>query len=439
MKFVISRIRQYIQQRTDLARLTQNLSWVTVERAIRLLIGLFVMSILARYLGTESFGLLSLGIAIISICIPFTELGLQGVIIKTHVEKPEDTGVIVGTVLTLRIIGALASAALATGIAFLLPFEDPQLVPIVALLCFTSVFRTSDSFRHIFEARVFIRPIALAEIAATLTANMMKIMAVLAGASVLSFAFIHSIEFAITAVCIIATYRFHIGRLSGLRFSSSLAIEFLRKGWPLLLSTIAVLIYMKIDQLMLGVMLGKAEVGIYSIAVRISETWYFIPGAIVWSAFPLMVKTKMEDPAFYIRRLIRLYRGLILLGLSVAVVVSLSSDLLVNLLFGDAYSLSSKILLVHIWGGIFASLGIATRYWAINENLQHLEIARTISGALLNIVLNLYLIPTYWAMGAAYATLLSLAWSGFVFDLFHPATRKVLRYKFFAACFWRSI
>jgi O-antigen/teichoic acid export membrane protein len=66
-----------------------------------------------------------------------------------------------------------------------------------------------------------------------------------------------------------------------------------------LLSGIAIMIYMKIDQIMLGQMVGDEAVGIYSAAVRISEVWYFVPIAIVASVFPAILEAKKRSETQY--------------------------------------------------------------------------------------------------------------------------------------------
>jgi len=436
MKHLFAQLKQFANHPSDLGRVIRNVSWVSGERALRLIIGLAVTSLLARYLGPESFGVLSLGMAIIAVLLPLAELGLQGVIIKAHVETPEQSDLISGTSLVLRFIGGLLTIGIAIGTAQVLSTDDTRLVSIVAILSLTALFRNSDTFRHIFESKVYTKPIIVADFFSSILANSLKIFAVTCGASLLVFALIHTLEVAIAAIVILAIYRNRIGNLSKLRFSRSKAIMLLGKGWPLVLSSLAVIIYMKIDQIMLGAMLGETEVGIYAIAARISEVWYFVPGAIAWSTFPFLIEAKKENPEFYIRRLIRLFRSLLLLATSLAIVIGLSSDLLIELLFGAQFERASKVLLIHAWGGTFAVLSMVTRYWAINENLQHLEIVRTLSGALINILLNLYFIPTHGVMGAAYATLLSQLWAGFLFDLVPPSTRALFAYKVQAACFW---
>lgn len=437
MKPLQDLLRRFSDNSSDLGRALRNTTWVSGERAIRLVISLLVTSIIARYLGPESFGLLSLGLAIIAISMPLTELGLQGVMIKAHVEDPDNSSCLTGTCLAMRCIGALATTLLAISIARLLPQENTRLVTIVMILAIIALCRAvSDTFKHPFEAKLNAKPTIIAEFFSAISASLLKVIAATCGASLFAIAAIQSAESVFLTLALFVIYPKFFGRIRKLSFSSAKASQLARRGWPLMLSSIAVIIYMKIDQIMLGVMLGEEEVGIYTIATRISEVWYFIPAAVLWSTFPLLVEVKKKDPMHYARRMTRLFRTMVLLAAGAALIINLCSGIVVHLLFGDQYATASTILSVHAWGGVFATLSMVTRYWAINEGLQHLELARTISGAALNVLLNLWLIPSYGIMGAAVATLLSHFWAGFLFDLTHPSTHRLFHRKMKAFLFW---
>ena len=86
----------------------------------------------------------------------------------------------------------------------------------------------------------------------------------------------------------------HGPRLRQLGVSLKRAQILLKDSWALLLSSIAVVVYMKIDQIMLGQMVGDEAVGIYSAAVRVSEVWYFIPTTIVASVFPAPKRENLD-------------------------------------------------------------------------------------------------------------------------------------------------
>ena len=144
----------------------------------------------------------------------------------------------------------------------------------------------------------------------------------------------------------------------------------LADSWPLLLSGIAILIYMKIDQIMLGQMIGDEAVGIYSAAVRVSEVWYFVPMAIVASVFPAILETKKRSEKLYYDRLQRLYDLMVWLAFFVALPMSFLSTTIVTILFGDTYKQAGTILSIHIWASVFVFLGVASGKWFLTENRQ---------------------------------------------------------------------
>jgi len=181
----------------------------------------------------------------------------------------------------------------------------------------------------------------------------------------------------------------------------------LKECWPLLLSGIAIMIYMRIDQIMLGQMLGNDAVGIYSVAIRMSEVWYFIPVAIVASVFPSIVNAKEKSKTLYKDRLQKLYDLMVLMGLSVAIPMTFISDYLIFLLFGEEYSAAGIVLAIHIWAGIFVSLSVVNTKWLILDGFQKNIFYMALLGAVVNIVANWMLIPIFGIKGAALGTVIS--------------------------------
>jgi O-antigen/teichoic acid export membrane protein len=208
-------------------------------------------------------------------------------------------------------------------------------------------------------------------------------------------------------------------------FDIPIAKQLLKDSWPLIFSGLVVMIYMRIDQVMIKEMLGEREVGLYSAAVRLSEVWYFIPIIVTSSLFPAIVSAKKESEKLYYTRLQRLFTTLVWMAIVVAVATTFLSDWLVALLYGEAYKETGRVLMLNIWTGLFVSLGVASSSWLTNENLQQLALYRTLSGAISNIILNFLLIPIYGIGGAAIATLISYMAAALIFDIFHKKTRRL--------------
>jgi polysaccharide transporter, PST family len=212
-----------------------------------------------------------------------------------------------------------------------------------------------------------------------------------------------------------------------LHWDSALAKKLIKKGFPLILSSLSVMIYMRIDQLMLGEMIGEKAVGIYSAATRISEVWYFIPIAITTSISPSIYAAKNNGTReIYDKRIKQFIQLMILMAIMIAIPMTFLSDSIVVQMFGNEYIDSGQILSIHIWAGVFVFMGVASSPWFIAEKITHLALYKTLLGALTNIILNFILIPSYQGLGAAIATVISYSVSDLFSNLLHPKTRELL-------------
>lgn len=204
-----------------------------------------------------------------------------------------------------------------------------------------------------------------------------------------------------------------------------LAKSLVKESWPLILSGVTIMIYMRIDQIMLGEMVGNQAVGIYSAATRISEIWYFIPMAVVSSVSPAIFAAKQNSETLYVKRIKQLLRLMVLISLVIALPMSFLSGTIITILFGNGYAEAGQVLAIHIWASLFVFMGVATSPWFIAEGLTHLSLRRTLMGAITNVVLNLFLIPAYAGIGAAIATVISQAFASFFSNLTHAKTRNL--------------
>jgi len=145
----------------------------------------------------------------------------------------------------------------------------------------------------------------------------------------------------------------------------------------------------------------------------LSEGFYFIPMILVSSVAPMLLRARARSAEQYMQGQFRLYVLMVRLSLVIAVPLAIVSPSLIELLFGANFSESSAVLRVHIWAAIAVFLGVASSQYLTNEGLQKLSLYRTLAGLVLNILLNLLLIPVYGALGAAIATLISYFFATF--------------------------
>jgi len=392
-------------------------------------VGLLVGVWFARYLGPKQFGLYSYAFSFSGLFGTIAGLGLNGIVVRDLVKEPENTNSILGTAFVLQLLaGFLAFACAVIAISIVKP--DAFLTKLmVAVFGFMMVLKATDVIKYWFESQVESKYTAWIEIGAFSLFSFIRVALILAQASIMAFVWAAVVELALASISLMAMYVWRVGKLTAWRVRYQQAAAMLKNSWPLILSGMAISVYMRIDQVMLGQMLGDRSVGIYSAAVRISELWYFIPGVIVSSAFPTIIEAKKKSEALYNQRLQKLYVIMVWLALAVALPMTLASKWIVTALFGPLYAEAGGVLAIHIWTGIFVFLGIASSNWFLIENLQKLSLYRTIAGAVINIILNIFLIPSYGAIGAAMATVVAQAFSALFFDLLNSRTRLMFSQK----------
>ena len=439
MKLVPAFVRRRIAHRPNLVKIIDNIGWLFLDRVLRLGLGLLVGVWVARYLGPEQFGLYSFAGAFIGLFVAASGLGLQGIVVRDIVLNPDCKEETLGTAAALHFAGGLLAYLLVICTIFWLRPDDSLAKVLVAILGSIMLFKVSDVAIYWFESQVMSKYIVLAQNGCFLIFSAIKVGLILSNAPLLAFAWANAAEALLVAFIVMIMLGLHGPQIYKLRVSLQRAKTLLSDSWPLLLSGVTIIIYMKIDQIMLGQMIGDDAVGIYSAAVRISEVWYFVPMMIVASVFPSILEAKKNGKAHYNRRLQHLYALMVWLSVAIALPMTFLSTTVVVALFGPAYAESGPVLAVHIWSSVFVFLGVASSQWFIAEGRQILSFQRSLLGAIVNILLNLLLIPKFGAIGAAYATILSYAVAALFFDLIQTETRHMFFMKINAFNFVKLI
>ncbi|MFM6509440.1 MAG: flippase, partial [Dolichospermum sp.] len=222
-------------------------------------------------------------------------------------------------------------------------------------------------------------------------------------------------------------------------WSLPLAKTLLTESWPLILSGLAIMVYVKIDQIMLGQMIGDKAVGLYSAATRISEVWYFIPMAMASSVSPAIYAAKEVSESLFYRRIEQFLRLLSWLSIVVAVPMSFLSGTIITVLFGKSYEASASILAIHVWASLFVFMGVGASPWFIAEGLTKLSFQRTLLGAITNVLLNLILIPMYAGVGASIATVISYGVGSVFANAMDSRTRIIFNFQMKSLVFFWQI
>ncbi len=423
LKFIPAGLRARIEHRPHLLKAMSNTGWLFGDHAVRMGVGLIVSVWLARYLGPEQFGLFSYAIAFVALFGAVAGLGLGGIVVRDLVRAPEIANDTLGTSFLLQIIGGLLAFFLAVVAIFITRPDDQLSILMVTVLGFAMVFKSTEVVKYWFESQVQSKYSVWVENSAFLLFACVKVVLILGQASLMAFVWTLFAEGVVVAAALLGVYVWRGGHLNEWRSSQIRAKTLLKDSWPLIVSGLAVIIYMRIDQIMLGQMLGNESVGIYSAAVRISEVWYFIPMAIVASVFPFLMQN--QDQAVFVKNFQRLFDLMFAISFPMTLLIATFSSLIIRFMFGVEYQDASSVLSVYAWAILFAFLGVPAGRWYLYADMQKLALVRTTLGAVVNVLLNMVLIPLYGSVGAAYATLVAIVISNVLFNALDGRTRHL--------------
>lgn len=409
----------------NVRRILFNSGWLIGEQALRMLVGLFVGAWIARHLGPTDFGTLTFLQAFASLFTIIGTLGLNRIVVRELVTVQGDAQQeqrLLATAFLLRLLAAVVLFAfcLAIGIGF----DQARPVYIAVIAC--SVFFTAcETFDLAFQARTHARPVVLARSASFFVSAILKIALLASGAGLGAFVLMCLIDVALSGGAVILTYCGHWGRPTLRCFDAATARKMLGESWSEIIAAFSGMLFMRVDQIMLANMTGLDTVGVFSAAAKLSEIWYFLPVALVSSAFPSVIASRAEGDAVYWKRLGRLLNFLVALSYGVLVCVLFGASSVVSMIYGSGYADSVPVLYVHIWCGLMVCFAQVSGAWLVSERMTRINLVRNLCGAILNLALNWFLIPRYGAMGAAVATLSSFVFAYFLLDFLHPALRRM--------------
>jgi PST family polysaccharide transporter len=416
-----------------------NTGWLFADRILRMGVGLFVGVWVARYLGVQQFGVFNYATAFVALFSTLSTLGLDAIVVRSIVREPEKRLQILGTTFWLKLIGGIAALVLAVSSIILLRHDDQLTISLVAILASVGIFQTFDTIDIWFQSQVQSKYTVIAKNTAFVITALIKVILISIHAPLIAFAWAALGEVSLGAIGLIISYKIRGYSPWLWTWSLSLAKTLLKESWPLILSGLAIMVYVKIDQIMLGQMIGDKAVGLYSAATRISEVWYFIPTTIVASVSPAIYSAKKDlSETIYYQQIEKLFRLLSILSIVIAIPMSFLSTRIITMLFGSSYAPAGTILAIHIWAALFVFMGVAASPWFIAEGLTQLPFQRTLLGAITNVLLNLILIPMYAGVGASIATVISYGVGSVFTNAMDSRTRKIFNLQMKSLIFfWR--
>lgn len=393
----------------SLKKFLNNSAWLLIEQTVKMASGIIVAIYIARYLGPKNYGILSYGLAISSIALPLTKLGLDSILIRDISENQTKSNIYLGTSALLMIIsGFLIFLTILLINEFLSTNSEEKLI--VAILAITILFNTGAFLEYNLHGHFKIKILSQIRIVAGLIGIIIKIIFVYTKSPLIYFAIAYVADIGLITFSLAIHYYFYISKKSfKLTYDHQYAKQLLKRCIPITLSTLSVVAYMRIDQIMIQHYLSLKEVGLYSAASKFNEAWLMLTYTLNLAALPFLSKLRSKSEANFERAITALLSLLIWSSIALGLIFTLLSPYILSLTFGKDYIESSNSVIILIWSSVFAVTNtVLTRYLIIMK-MEALILTRSIFALLLNLILNTILIPSHGIIGSAIATLASLS------------------------------
>ena len=401
----------------------KNAGWMIGEKIIQMLISLVVSLLTARYLGPSNYGLINYAMSFVAFFSSFCTLGINSVLVRELVDRPEREGEVLGTTLVLQSISSLLSAITIVAVVSIIDRHEPTTILVVALCSVGVVFNVFGSLNYWFQRHLRSRFTAIATLVAYIATAIYRIVLMVSGQNVTLFALVTSVDHVCIAVLLFLFYRKCGGQRLG--FSKEYGKELLSRSKHFILSGLMVAIYGQTDKLMLKQMLDVTQTGFYSTATTINNLWCFVLAAVIDSLVPgVMEAQKAGDEALFRKKNRQMYAIVFYASMCVAVLFNIFAELVVWILYGKAYLPAAMPLRIVSWYTAFSYLGVARNAWIVSKNRQKHLFKLYAMAAMGNVLLNYFLIPVWGANGAALASLIAQILTGFVLPFFVKDLRE---------------
>lgn len=425
IKFLVGRLTSH----KGVMKYTSNTTWLFTEQFLRVVSNLLIGIYVVRHLGPEEFGILSYVLAFVGIFAWISKLGLEEVMVRELVVRPDRQLRYLGTGFWLKCMAGFVNLGV---IAAILPLMDNEpIVNFYILLMATAVI--SDSFiviESFFHSQVKAKVISICRIIQLSLSGILKLYFIITGADLFYFVLVHVIDLVSLAAFLVIAYFYNNNPSFFGYFSKKYALALLKSSWPLLATTVMVMIYFKVDQLLIKWLINEAEVGIYASASRLVEAYYVVPIVVTASLYPAIIKARELGEKVFLERMQYLVDALLWIAIFVSALVTVLADFIIVLLYGETFRPAGILFAIKIWTAVIFSFGMVWSKWMYSEKRFKVNIVFQAYIFICNIALNLWLIPIYGAKGAAIASLFAISSSYVVLPLLMPSQRKTLKLLF---------
>lgn len=410
-------------------RIANNAAWIIGCKLAQSLLNLIVGVLSARYLGPSGYGLINYAASIVAFFVPIMRLGLHATLVQEITMDPNQEGRKLGTALGLNVIASILCIIAVMLFVFATNKGDHAAIIVCAIYSLSLLFQATEMINYWFQAKLMSKYPAMAMLISYVIVSAYKIFLLVTARSIYWFAVINVLDHCIISVILIWVYQRK--KQQPLGFSGNLTGKLLSKSKYYILSSMMIVIFQQTDKLMIKSMLDTTATGYYAAAVTCAGIFGFVYAAIIDSARPEILKLYRSSSIKYENFISALYCVIFYLSLGQCVVMTVFAKPIIGILYGAEFLPSVAALRVCVWYVTYAYFGSIRNIWILCKEKHRLILIIDITGAIVNVGLNFFLIPYWGICGAAVASVATQFFSnfvlGFIFKPIRENNRLLLR------------
>lgn len=384
----------------------QNASVLTLTEVLARALGLFLMMMVARKLGPAIVGIYTFAVAFIMLFEIFVGFGLDTFVQREVSRFPQSAPSLLLHALTLK-LGIYILCLLV--IVALIPFiaAESLKTKVVLLLALAMFFRSNVSvICYFFRASQLSHLEAQVRIGFRLMYTVSGILVILSGYGLVVLVSLECLAWVAAFFLAWRIFQKKIGVAKGLP-SFTKVIQLARSTWNFFIVRVVQTVFNSIDLVMLSIMSGDLFTGYYGVAVKLVGTFSFLPNAFTGAFLPVLSRSSLNDPTEFSRVFEAYFKYMFLIGAGLGAVIAALPEQLILLLFGQDFIPAAPTLALMAIALIitFGNWPLSMAIIALDKERQIARIFAVCAGV--NILLNLWLIPSLKDQGAAWATIFS--------------------------------
>ena len=294
----------------------------------------------------------------------------------------------------------------------------------------TLFFECFNIIRNYFYSIVKNKYVVKTSIVRTIIGALIKILLLYLKAPLYLFIIATAFDYLLIANGYILSYINKVGKISKWCYNRSLSVYVVKEAFPLFLSAVAIVIYQRVDQIMIANMIDNKSLGYYSSAGRFLDLIMYLPLVITQTLTPLLIRAKESNHIEYKKKKIQYVSLIVWTSIVLALFFSICSIWLIKYTFGEKYLMAIPILQILAWKTVGMAMSTTSGQIIIMEGVQKLAVLRNIVGCAICISLNYIIIPIYGILGVAWVAVITVFFSGFIANLIIPTFKDV----FFIQC-----